>query len=332
VIASNISPHVQPIAANLHVIAAIFNPDRFRSRYVHYRCFAESMQSAGVTLHTVELAYGSRAFEVTEAGNPLHVQLRTSQDMWYKENLQNIGARSCPPEARYFAFIDADMAMTRPDWVYESLHLMQRYPVVQLFSTYSTLGPAFKHENTMPSFMGAWHAGKRPAADGTGWLGATGGAWSMTRSAFQTLGGLLDSEPVGSADWHMIFALLGLEDPYVRKQMVSPGYCAALQEWAKRAALLNGRIGVMDNHAIHYYHGPVNQRGYGTRWQILTKYKFDPTTDLVKDPQGLWQFTGNKPQMENEIIAYLEGRGDDVIPPTPPVLPGPPAPPVYGGK
>jgi hypothetical protein len=318
---SHISPHVQPIADQLHVVAAVFNPDRFRSRYMHYRCFAEHMQSAGVVLHTVELAYGRRAFELTEAGNPLHIQLRTNQDMWYKENLQNIAVQRMGPECQYLAFIDADMQMTRPDWPYEAIHLMQRYPVVQLFTSYSALQSGFRHESTMPSFMGAWRQGKRPDAEGTGWLGATGGAWAMTRSAYQTLGGLLDTEPVGSADWHMIFALLGLTDPYLRKQMVSPGYCRQLEQWAARAALLHGRIGVVDNHAIHYYHGPINQRGYSTRWQILTKYAFDASTDLVKDPQGLWQFVGNKPDMENEIIAYLEGRGDDVVPPAAPAVP-----------
>lgn len=323
--ASPISPHVQPISTPLHVITALFNPDRFRTRYAHYRAFAEHMKASGVVLHTVELAFGERAFEVTLPGDPLQIQLRTNQDMWYKENLQNVAVRRSDPECKYFAFIDADFHMTRPDWAYEALHLMQRYPVLQLFSTYSTLQGNFRHENTMPSFMGAFRSGKKLDPDGNGWLGATGGAWGMTRDAYNTLGGLLDSEPVGSADWHMIFALIGMEDPYVRKKMVSTGYCLTLQQWAARAKLLNGRIGCLDNHAIHYYHGPVAQRGYSTRWQILTKFEFDPITDLVRDSQGLWQFAGNKPEMENEIIAYMEGRGDDITPPPAPPAPAPPA-------
>jgi hypothetical protein len=314
---SHISPHVKPIAEPLHVITAVFNPDRFRTRYMHYRTFEDHMRASGVVLHTVELAFGDRAFEVTDGANPLHIQLRTRHEMWYKENLQNIVVRRLPSDCNYFAFIDADFHMTRPDWAYEALHLMQRYPVIQLFSSYSTLRCDFRYENVMPSFMRAWHDGKRPAPDGNGWLGATGGAWAMTRKAYDTLGGLLDSEIVGSADWHMIFALVGIEDPYVRKNMVSPGYCAALRQWAARAKLLNARIGCLNNHAIHYYHGPVCQRGYDSRWQIMTRHNFDPFTDLVRDSQGLWQFAGNKPEMENEIIAYMEGRGDDVAPPTP---------------
>ena len=323
---SHISPHVKPIAEPLHVIAAVFNPDRFRTRYMHYRTFEDHMRASGVVLHTVELAFGDRAFEVTDAQNPLHIQLRTRHEMWYKENLQNIVVRRLPADCNYFALIDADFHMTRPDWAYEALHLMQRYPVVQLFSSYSTLRTDFRHENAMPSFMRSWLDGKRPVPDGNGWLGATGGAWAFTRKAYDTLGGLLDTEIVGSADWHMAFALVGVEDPYVRKNMVSPGYCAALRQWATRAKRLNARIGCLSNHAIHYYHGPVCQRGYDTRWRIMTKYNFDPFTDLVRDAQGLWQFAGNKPEMENEIIAYMEGRCDDSAPPSAPAPKPEPSP------
>lgn len=298
---------------------------------MHYRTFEDHMRASGVVLHTVELAFGDRAFEVTDGANPLHIQLRTRHEMWYKENLQNIAVRRLPLDCHYFAFIDADFHMTRPDWAYEALHLMQRYPAVQLFSSYSTLRSDFRHEIAMPSFMRAWHDGKRPPPDGAGWLGATGGAWAFTRQAYDTLGGLLDTEIVGSADWHMIFALVGIEDPYVRKNMVSPGYCATLRQWAVRAKLLNARIGCLNNHAVHYYHGPICQRGYDSRWRIITRHNFDPHTDLVLNSQGLWQFAGNKPEMENEIIAYMEGRGDDVAPasPVPPKPDAKPACPPY---
>ena len=40
----------------------------------------------------------------------------------------------------------------------------------------------------------------------------------------------------------------------------------------------------------------------------------------------MWQFAGNKPEMENAVIAYMEGRGDDVTPPPAPVAPAPVAP------
>ena len=306
---SYISGHVQPIAERLHIVTAVFNLDRSRARYAHYHAFSDHMEASGAVLHTIELALGDRAFEVTDPSNPLHIQIRTNQEMWFKENLLNIAARRF--DSKYLGFADADFHFTRPDWAYETLHQLQRYPAVQMFESYTTLDADFRRENTMPSYMAAWRQGKRPTADGTGWLGATGGAWAFRRDAFEAIGGLLETEIVGSADWHMMFAVLGIEDPYVKKDMVSAGYRTALTAWAEKAKMLQGRIGCVNNHAIHYWHGPINKRGYETRWQILTKYSFDPETDLTRTPQGLLQFTGNKPEMENEIIAYLEGRGEN---------------------
>jgi len=311
---SPVAPHVAPIAEPAHVITTIFNPDMYRTRYAHYEAFAEHMKASGVILHTVELALGSRAFQVTSASNPLHIQLRTRDDMWYKENLQNIAWLRLPPDVKYVFMIDADFHMTRVDWVYAALHLLQRYPVIQLYSSYSTLRADFRHQAVMSSFMGEWTNGVRPEPSGTGWLGATGGAWGYTVEALKTLNGMLETEIVGSADWYMVYALLGVKNPR-SEAMSTPGCLKALQKWSAGAAKLNGRIGCLGNHAVHYFHGPYSQRGYETRWQILVKNQFDPDTDLIRDAQGLLHFAGNKPEMENEIISYFESRGDDIVPP-----------------
>src|SRR5271166_3744723 len=83
----------------LHVIAVISNPARFHSRYRLFRDFEASMKKTpGIHLVTVELAYGDRAFEVTQAGNPDHVQLRASDELWAKENMVNIGVSRLPSD------------------------------------------------------------------------------------------------------------------------------------------------------------------------------------------------------------------------------------------
>ena len=62
------------------------------------------MAQLGVTLHVVELVLGQAPFEVTNARNPLHVQLRTDTEFFQKENLINIGV--------------ANLTKRFPDWRY----------------------------------------------------------------------------------------------------------------------------------------------------------------------------------------------------------------------
>jgi len=97
----------------LHVAAAYSNPVRWTSRRVLMNDFRDHMRaSANVALHVGELAYGDRPFEVT-GGDPNDVQLRTSHELWHKENILNLVVQRFPPGWRYGAVMDGDFHMTR---------------------------------------------------------------------------------------------------------------------------------------------------------------------------------------------------------------------------
>ena len=202
--------------ATLHVACAYSNPLRWRTRRVLMNDFRHHMQaSPNVALHAGELAYGDRPFEVT-GDDPLDVQLRTSHELWHKENILNLVIRRFPADWEYGAVIDADFHMTRRDWALEAIHQLQHFDFVQLFISYSDLSAAHRPYRIMPGFAFR-HLSQRPGASsiasyghyGSGGPGATGGAWAFRRSAFNTVGGLLDVCILGSADWHMAFGLVG---------------------------------------------------------------------------------------------------------------------------
>lgn len=73
-------PNLTPIyrakrleTAHLHVISVVSNPVRYASRYRLYRDFQARMRAAGVTHHTVELLFGARPCEVTEAQDSIDI-------------------------------------------------------------------------------------------------------------------------------------------------------------------------------------------------------------------------------------------------------------------
>jgi hypothetical protein len=82
--------HIQPFPDRLHVVTAIINPQRFRSRYELFWAFEKRVRDAGAILHVAEVAFGGRPFEVTEPANPNHLQLRTNVELWHKENALNL--------------------------------------------------------------------------------------------------------------------------------------------------------------------------------------------------------------------------------------------------
>lgn len=100
---------------------------------------------AGGILYTVELALRNRHHEVTDHSNPFHIQLRSPDILWHKENLINIGISKLPENWEYVAWIDADVQFTRTDWAVETLHQLQIYKVVQMWSHSIDLGPDSEH-------------------------------------------------------------------------------------------------------------------------------------------------------------------------------------------
>jgi hypothetical protein len=75
----------------LYLIVPYSNPFRWKTRR---RLFNDTlrhlMACPNVVPVPVELAYGDRPFEVTEADFPNVLQLRTECELWHKENLINV--------------------------------------------------------------------------------------------------------------------------------------------------------------------------------------------------------------------------------------------------
>jgi prepilin-type processing-associated H-X9-DG protein len=258
---------------------------------------------------------------VTESAHPLDLQLRTSHELWHKENLLNRVIQTFPPDWKYGAYCDGDFHFTRHDWALEAIHQLQHYDFVQLFSTYTDMGPHHLPERTHFGFAyaqahrvddrGSLLALETSPSSGYGRAGSPGGCWAFRRSAFESVGGLLDICILGSADHHMAVGLAGRNIPHPDTLHGASAYRLAIRAWQERALTLRGNIGYVDGHAIHHYHGPKQSRGYGWRPRVLRDHHFDPGRDLWRDAQGIYQLTPEKPRLRDEIRAYFRSRNED---------------------
>lgn len=315
----------------LHVACAYSNPRRWRARRQLLNDFRHHMSaSPNVVLHVGELAYGDRPFEVT-GNDPLDVQLRTEHELWHKENILNTVISRFPADWKYGAYIDGDFVMTRHDWALEAIHQLQHHDFVQLFSSYADLTADNRPFRIQPSFayaqlnyrqdgsprlgMGSYglSASPRPSRARNITPGATGGAWAFRRNAFDRVGSLLDTCILGAGDWYMAFGFIGkTTDGHPEATECGSLYEASIRRWQQRAFdAVKGNIGYVDHFATHRWHGSKSHRAYGTRWQILRDRQFDPYKDIHRDWQGIWQLTGNKPKLRDDIRRYFQSRNED---------------------
>jgi hypothetical protein len=127
-----------------YVIVNVFNPASFNSRYESYWKFEKHIKTFGVKLITVELAFNDQDFKITSANNTYHIQLRTDDVLWYKENLINIAIKRLPKECRWVAWVDMEVEFLNKDWVIDTMYALDKYKLVQAFEIVRILGPTQK--------------------------------------------------------------------------------------------------------------------------------------------------------------------------------------------
>jgi len=321
--------------SKLHVVTALFNPWRYKSRKILYDAFRTYTRYIGHShLYAGELAFGKRPFEfttahdhVTDDGETIEFQWRTTCELWHKERMLNRLIQELPNDWEYVAWVDADLQFTRPDWALETVHMLQHYPVVQLFSHSQNLGPKYEVLKDKPprhGFVYAWRHGLHPAENdpdanndyyyGAFQFGHPGFAWAIRRDQYEKLGGLLDFSILGSGDYHMALAFIGKLEERINMTNISDGYRRQLMAWATRAKkYINCNIGYVDGLVNHYWHGNRIDRRYSDRWQILVNNSYDPVEDLKYDANGMWQWTDRCPQLAYDCRSYMAGRHEDSI-------------------
>jgi hypothetical protein len=312
----------------LYVVTPIYNSPRYRTRWKLYGDFEKMVAEAGAKLYTIEVAFGERDHAVTTPDHPQHIQLRTSHELWFKENAINVAVSRLPADWKYVAWVDADTRFVRDDWANETIHRLQHFAAVQMWSQYQNLTSDQELHGTAPSFMANYlagkledrYCGKRGGYYGAkqGYPGAPGLAWACRRDAWDCMGGLLDVCICGACDWYMAWSLIGRLEEVLHWRKYHPAFSRRMWEWEERAKALHKNVGVVPGLALHYWHGPKAHRKYGSREQILIDTQFNPDTDLRRDWQGLHQLhvhDARTIQLRDRLRMYMHGRHEDA--PTP---------------
>jgi len=310
----------------LYAVVPYFNPWRWKTREKHTVRALKHYHDSGATIVFVEIAFNRRDFAFEDLGldgtyadcgihdkryQHKHIKLRTTGELWLKENAINLGVGSLTYDWQQVCWLDADVHFLRPNWVGECIHKLQHYKFLQMFSHARDLSPEYEmlpedyphadgiswmegyEQGVLPTkgtltagdYYGAWSmVGGKPAR--RVWPGL---AWACTRQAWDEVGGLPDIAVWGGGDWHMSHALIerreGMMDPGLH-----PHYQAIINEWYDKCQReIRRNVGQMKGSVAHYWHGRKSERGYAAKHRALAKFGFDPLRHLKRDMQGLWQ-------------------------------------------
>jgi hypothetical protein len=346
----------------LYAIVPYSNVWRHKSRVKHTQRALKHFHDSGATIVFVEVAFNRREFAFANCGlegqsancgilgadnrfKHRHIQLRTTSELWLKENMINIGVQHLPHDWQQLCFLDSDIHFTRPNWVGECIHKLQNYSYLQMFSHARDLAPDYEmlpedypHANGL-GFVNAWqrlqelHDGigqgnQRPApirrvehclpetyGQMDGKRVFPGLAWAATRKAWEDTGGLMDAAIWGGGDWHMSHALIEKVEGMMRTDL-HRNYKKLCMQWYHRCRThIRKNVGFMTGSVLHHWHGRKTQRGYNSKHSLLARVGFDPPRHLKRDINGLWNLHDDRseayPKLRDLMRSIARDRNED---------------------
>lgn len=300
-----------PIEEKLHVIAVISNICLFKKRYQLMREFIRRMEfENNVILYIVELAYGTQPFVITSSKNSHHLQMRTKNALWHKENMINAGVNKLlPSDWKAFAWIDADIDFDNNSWALDTLKILNgTKDIVQIYSHAVDMNADEETMNVYNSFsyqfcQGLPYSNKFPNYWHPGY------AWACTRNAYEKMGGLFHWGILGASDHIMSFCLVnkGLQSINDKYSDDFKNEILKFQNKVKRL-----RLGYVPGTIRHFFHGSKINRKYVERNEILLKYNYSPSIHIAYDANNIMipspQFS---PDFLKEILNYFKQRNED---------------------
>jgi hypothetical protein len=295
----------------LHVITVISNICNFKRRWQLMIEFIDRIkQFKNIELYVVELIYENQIFRITDPNNPNHLQLKTEHALWHKENMINLGIEKLlPKDWKSVAWIDGDIEFENLNWVDETLKVLTKFDLVQLFTTCFDLD-----ENNIP--MSIWQSYGYKYCQGETFkhnkginYWHSGYGWACTRDFYNRIGKIYDKGIIGSGDYILTQAIIG-NIASADKSLTE--FKNEIIEYKEKINNYDIKIGYISTNIKHYFHGSKINRKYIERNQILIKHRYNPLLHLEYNNDGILVPTKNmSEEFIKDIKDYFFQRNED---------------------
>jgi hypothetical protein len=315
---STMLPHRRATPTGLWAITSYFNPARYRRKLQNYRAFRERL---AVPLVTAELAFDG--FDLDAGDADLLVRVRGGDVLWQKERLLNLAASALPDSCDAVAWIDCDVIFDDPDWPRAVARALERAELVHVFEERHNLGrdepldrlASWSAPATSMSLIHKLRAGLATHDElrrNNGQLerrSTTGLGWASPRRLVERHG-FYDACILGGGDRVGLAAALGEFGHACESQSMNDRRARHFLGWARPYfEAVRGRVDAIPGRLFHLWHGDLVNRRYQERFRILEG--FDPYADVTLDPEGVWRWSSDKPELHAAVRAYFAKRNED---------------------
>lgn len=324
----DIPKYPEKLPGTIWAITTFFNPAKYKNKSENYKTFREESKRQGLKLLTVELSFSETDdYEIQEEDADILVRIKGEEKniLWQKEAMLNIALKNLPDDCDKVIWIDCDLVFHNDNWVTETAELLEKYIVVQPFSSAVRLPENLRSSKLIKNINFGNHDDEmvHGFARGVATLGrevllrynyVTGGhtglVWSIRRSAIEELG-FYPTSINGAGDSMMSLCFYGF-DWAMKHPLLPIRLLDSVKEWRKEIyQKVKGSVSFTNGIIDHLWHGTIQDRVFEQRDKILVEHDFDPCNDVSISENGLLEWTTEKTQLIYDITNYFHRRKEE---------------------
>jgi len=304
-------------------VTTYFNPLGYANKSENYSIFRESSKKQGLKLLTVELAFGKTPFELKETDADILIRLRTKKEniIWHKEAMLNIGLKNLPADCDKFVWLDCDIIFKNDRWISETSTLLERYALVQPYRYFIRL-PKGKRDLGPDQINELITSGKHSygvslidiekKAKSKSYIDPNSrGIWAARRKIFDIIQ-FFEYDIVGGGDTWMLHAFTSSIPITTKLDLYPDTFRQKYLKWYSVATReIKGSVFVSEGAVLHLWHGKIENRDYWGRHKKICEANYNPDTDIIKDSQGLWEWTGENKGLQRVFRRHFADRDEE---------------------
>jgi hypothetical protein len=298
------------LLGDLWGVVTFYNPAQYPNKLENLKVAVKSMRRQGLNVLIVEAVVPGNASEVESSVGDIVYKVAAPSCLWLKECLINLAAAILPKTCDKVVWLDADIVFTDDLWVSKLTKLLDQFIVVQPFSVAHWLKRGFSalsHEGIQRSSFGAAFSETVVGGEQT-MAGHVGFAWASRRSVLLDCG-LYDRFVLGGGDFIVTAAMYGRSINWFFSLLRNEALAQHIREWmVDFHASVRGSVGYLSGNVYHLWHGDRRDRGYMSRYALLSEANFDPTIDVDLLPNGVIAWSSRKTILHSRAADYFISR------------------------
>ena len=298
------------LLGDLWGVVTFYNPAQYPNKLENLKVAVKSMRRQGLKVLIVEAVIPGNVAEVDlSVGEVVH-KVAAPSVLWLKECLINVAVSILPETCDKIVWLDADIIFTDDLWVSKLAKLLDQFIVVQPFSVAHWQRKGFgprSHEGIQRSSFGAAFSEAIVGGEQTV-TGHVGFAWASRRSVLRDCG-LYDRLVLGGGDFIVAAAMYGRSIDWFLSLLRNEILAKHIREWMVAFhTLVRGSVGYLSGNIYHLWHGERKDRGYMSRYALLSEANFDPTADVELLPNGVLAWSNAKSTLHCRTADYFALR------------------------